>query len=128
MSAVTFSRSGASLTKRSPGTQKCFFLAANSCRAVKRTNALVTAAAEEGGLPGPDHNNGRIEEDVAPRGLAWMEGGGGVLCVETPSPAAVAWHAPASGRTDSSRQCQASCGGRWRGPLSSWGIWSRVGG
>ena len=48
---------------------------------------------------------------------------GGLLCVETLSPAAVAWHAPASGRTDSSRQCQVSCCGRWRGPLSSWGIW-----
>ena len=48
---------------------------------------------------------------------------GGLLCVETLSPAAVAWHASASGRTDSSRQCQVSCCGRWRGPLSSWGIW-----
>lgn len=84
------------------------------------------------GLASPEHNNGCIEEDIAPRGLAWMECYGGVwgdggdvfwsrglLCTETLSPAAVAWHAPVSGRTDNSHQCQVSWCGRWRGPLSS---------
>lgn len=31
------------------------------------------------GLVSPQHNNGGIEEDGAPRGLAWMEGYGVVL-------------------------------------------------
>ena len=90
------------------------------------------------GLARPKHNNGGIEEDVAPRGLVWMKGYwgfwgaggngdvflvGGLLCVEILSPAAVAWHAPASGRTNSSRQCQMSCCDSEQGPLSSWGIW-----
>ncbi len=34
------------------------------------------------GLAGPEHNNGCIEEDVSPRGLAWMEGYGGVWGVD----------------------------------------------
>ncbi len=34
------------------------------------------------GLVDPELDNGCIEEDVAPRGLAWMEGYAGVLGVD----------------------------------------------
>lgn len=90
------------------------------------------------GLAGLEENNSRIDEEWPPRGLgpsetrsgqtveARMEdfgggggglGGGGVNraggsgSVQALSPAAVAWHTPASGRTDSSCQCQVACSG-----------------
>lgn len=64
---------------------------ANSCWAIKVQSVILSLVLTRqhthdhccvcggGGLAGPEYNNGRIEEDVAPRGLAWMEGYGGVF-------------------------------------------------